>query len=76
MLVKVAYNAKTRGDVIDIARVMQSKICDISPSTITIEISDTTERLEILQELLKPYGILEVIRTGTIAIQKGSEVIN
>lgn len=76
MLVKVAYNEKTRGDVIDIARVMQAKISDISPSTVTIEISDTSERLEILQELLKPYGILEVIRTGTIAIQKGSEIIN
>lgn len=75
MLVKVACNSKTRGDIIDIARVMQSKISDISPSTITIEMSDSTERLEILQELVKPYGILEVARTGTIALQKGHEVI-
>lgn len=76
MLVKVACNAKNRGDIIDIARVMQSKISDISPTTITIEISDTTEQLEILQELLKPYGILEIVRTGTIALQKGHEIIN
>ena len=76
MLIKVAYNESTRGDVIDIARVMQAKISDISPTTVTIEISDTSERLEIMQQLLKPYGILEVIRTGTIAIQKGSDVIN
>lgn len=75
MLIKVAYHAETRSDVIDIARVMEAKISDISPSTLTIEISDTSERLEILQQLLKPYGILEVIRTGTIAIQKGSEII-
>ena len=76
MLIKVAYREATRSDVIDIARVMQAKISDISPTTLTIEISDTSERLEILQQLLRPYGILEVIRTGTIAIQKGSEVIN
>ena len=76
MLIKVAYNESTRGDVIDIARVMQAKISDISPTTVTIEISDTSERLEIMQQLLKPYGILEVIRTGTIASQKGSDVIN
>lgn len=76
MLVKTMCDSKNRGDIIDIAKVMDSKICDISPSTITIEISDTSERLEIIQELLKPYGILEVIRTGTIAIQKGSESIN
>lgn len=71
MLVKVSSDAKNRGDIIDIARVMQAKVCDISPATITIEISDTGERLEILQELVKPYGILEVVRTGTIAVQKG-----
>jgi acetolactate synthase-1/3 small subunit len=76
MLVKVSYTAKTRSDIIDIARVMQAKISDISPSTLTIEISDTSDRLEILQELLRPYGILEVVRTGTIALQKGCEVIN
>lgn len=75
MLVKVSCNHKNRGDIIDIARVMQSKVSDITASTITIEISDTTDRLEILQELLKPYGILEVVRTGTIALQKGSEAI-
>lgn len=75
MLVKVSCNSKSRGDIIDIARVMEAKISDISPKTITIEISDTTEQLEILQELLTPYGILEVVRTGTIALQKGLETI-
>lgn len=75
MLIKMTYSPKTRGDIIDIARVMQAKISDISASTITIESSDTSDRLEILQELLKPYGVLEVVRTGTIAVQKGSVVI-
>ncbi len=56
MLIKVAYNESTRGDVIDIARVMQAKISDISPTTVTIEISDTSERLEIMQQLLNPMG--------------------
>ncbi len=76
MLIKVSCNDKNRGDIIDIARVMESKICDISRNSLTIEISDTVERLEILSELLKPFGILEVIRTGTIAVQKGSDAIN
>ncbi len=75
MLVKVSCTSENRGDIIDIARVMQSKICDISSESITIEISDTTDRLEILQELLRPYGILEIVRTGTIALQKGNKSI-
>ncbi len=75
MLIKVSCTDKNRGDIIDIARVMESKICDISKNTLTVEISDTVERLEILTELLKPFGILEVVRTGTVAMQKGSEGI-
>lgn len=71
MLIKVECTARTRSDIVDIVRVMDAKVCDISKSTMTIEISDVTERLLILQELLEPYHILEVVRTGTIALEKG-----
>lgn len=75
MLIKVACTPKTRGEIMDIVRVMEAKVCDISKSTLTIEISDTTERLEILSELLGPYKVLEVVRTGTIALEKGENAI-
>ncbi len=75
LLVKVAATAKTRGDVIDVAQVMGAKVADISPDSITIEMSDRPNRLDMLLELLGPYGMLEVARTGTIAMQKGTQVI-
>lgn len=75
MLIKVECTAKTRSEIIDITKVMQAKVCDISKSTITIEISDTAERIEIICELLKPYNILELVRTGTIALEKGNSKI-
>ncbi len=75
MLVKVSCTDKNRGEIIDIARVMQGNICDISRTSLTIEISDTIERIELLSELLKPFGILEIARTGTIALQKGAGAI-
>lgn len=75
MLIKVECTEKTRGNIMDIVRVMEAKVSDISKHTMTIEISDTSERLEITAELLKPYGILEVARTGTIALEKGANVI-
>ena len=75
MLIKVECTEKTRGNIMDIVRVMEAKVSDISKHTMTIEISDTSERLEITAELLKPYGILEVARTGTIALEKGLHVI-
>lgn len=75
MLIKVESLPKTRADILDIVRVMESKVCDISKTTMTIEISDTAERIGIIMELLAPYKILEVVRTGTIALEKGNTII-
>lgn len=75
MLIKVHCTEKTRSDIMDIVRVMEAKVSDISKTTLTIEISDTSERLEIIRELLQPYGIVEIVRTGTIALEKGAEII-
>lgn len=75
MLVKVAAGANERGEIMNIVRIMEAKICNISRTTMTLEVSDTTERLETMLELLRPYGLREVIRTGTIATQKGSDSI-
>ena len=75
MLVKVACSPKTRSEIMDIVRVMDARVSDISCETLTIEHSDTADRLEILCELLKPYQVLEIVRTGTIALEKGGIVI-
>ena len=75
MLVKVAAGADHRGDIINIAKVMDAKICDITRTTMTIEVSETTEKLDNMLEILRPYGIREVVRTGTIATQTGSDII-
>lgn len=75
MLIKVSCDEKNRGEIMDITRAMNAKICDISASTMTIEISDTAERLEIIMKLLTPHRILEVARTGTIALEKGENVL-
>ena len=57
MLVKVACSPKTRSEIMDIVRVMDARVSDISCETLTIEHSDTADRLEILCELLKPYQV-------------------
>lgn len=75
LLVKVKSTVENRGDIIDVARVMSAKIADISPHSITVESSDRPSRLDMLLELLQPYGLMEVARTGTIAMQKGTTTI-
>lgn len=76
MLIKVCATTKDRSDIINIADVMGAKVCDITNSTMILEISATSDSLVDLLELLKPYGLCEVIRTGTIAVQKGADSIS
>lgn len=75
VLVKVSCTAAQRHEIISIAKITQAKISDISVDSITLELSDCESRLENFQELLRPYGIKEVVRTGTIAIQKGTAAL-
>ena len=63
---------KTRVDIMNLCQIMGAKIADVSATSMTLELSDTTERLELFQSLLRPFSILEVARTGLIAVQKGS----
>lgn len=75
VLIKVSCTAKQRSELINIAEIAKGKISDISPNSMTIELSDTKQNLDTYEELLRPYGIKEVVRTGTIAIQKGEAAV-
>ena len=75
LLVKISADDKTRAAVIEVAGIFRSRIIDVSPSTITIEATGDTEKLEGLLILLRPYGILELARTGLVALERGTEVL-
>ena len=76
MLVKVKADEKNRPAVIEIAGIFRSRIVDVSPSTITIEATGDIEKLNGLLLLLRPYGILELARTGLVALERGSRVLS
>ncbi len=71
-LIKVNCPAKQRLDIMKIAELMDAKIVDVAVNTMTLQFADTLERFETLTDLLKPYGIREIVRTGTVAIEKDS----
>lgn len=73
MIVKLSATPAQRSEIMNIAEIMEAKICDITRTTMTLEVSDSVDRLETMLELVRPYGVKEVIRTGTIAIQKGKD---
>jgi acetolactate synthase-1/3 small subunit len=76
LLVKVGADERNRQSVIEIAGIFRSRIIDVSPSTITVEATGDKEKLDGLLLLLQPYGILELARTGLVALERGSPVLS
>lgn len=75
VLIKVGCTAKQRSEVMAIVEIAHGKISDISPNTVTVELSDSKDNISNYEELLRPYGIKEIVRTGTIALQKGDATV-
>ena len=75
VLIKVNATAKTRADIMTICELTGAKVADISPTSLTLELSDTPERIATFEAMLRPYSIQELARTGMIALQKGSSKI-
>ena len=73
-MIKVAATGQKRAEIIQIAEMTGARIVDAAKSTITLEITDTEEKSTTLLSLLSPFGIREMVRTGTIAIETGDGV--
>ena len=71
MLVKIGVDEKNRPAVLEIAGIFRARVVDVSQSTITIEATGNLEKLNGLLLLLRPYGILELARTGLVALERG-----
>ncbi len=71
MLIKVAVRPEKRGEVFEVCEVFRGKVVDIGGKHLTLEISGPEKKVEAFIDLMKPYGIREVVRTGRIAIARG-----
>ena len=71
MLIKVSAVPGKRGDIIELVDIFRGKIIDVGQKDMVIEISGPEDRLEAVLDLLRPYGIKEVARTGRIAMNRG-----
>jgi len=71
-LVKVSANKTTRSEIIQIVEVFRANIVDVTSDVLTIEISGSSDKVNALTDMLEQFGIKEIVRTGTIAIERGS----
>jgi acetolactate synthase-1/3 small subunit len=74
-LVKVSADGQTRSEIIEIADVFRSKVVDVDSDALTIEATGSPEKLAAMVRLLAPYGIRELVRSGMIAVGRGSKSI-
>ena len=76
MLVKIGANEKNRPAVLEIAGIFRARVVDVSQTTITIEATGNMEKLNGFLLLLRPYGILELARTGLVALERGAQALS
>ena len=74
MLLKVASKEETRGKILELVQVFRAKVVDVSDMALTLEVVGDPGKLVALEKLLEPYGILEIARTGKIALKRSSGV--
>lgn len=73
MLMKVKYNKSNRRDIMEICEIMKAEIVDMSKSFIIIQICATPDKIKLLIDMFSSVSIVEVARTGTLALPKCSE---
>lgn len=71
VLIKVKADSKTRPEVAAIVDIFRGTIIDVGPNTVTVEITGHSTKLRAFEELLRPYGIEEIVRTGVVALGRG-----
>ena len=73
-LIKVSSTLSRRAEIFQIVDVFRAKVVDIAHTSLTVEVTGVTEKVEALIEMLKPFGIKEIVRTGKISIARGEFV--
>ncbi|MDR0412042.1 MAG: acetolactate synthase small subunit [Treponema sp.] len=76
MLVKVSADEQSRLAIIQIAGVFRANIIDVAPETVTLEATGGRGKLNSLLLLLRTHGILEVARTGIVALERGASMLD
>jgi acetolactate synthase-1/3 small subunit len=73
ILVRVNAEPSSRAEILRIADIFRAKVVDVTPSTYTLEGTGDESKVTAIVELLRPFGIQEVVRTGKVAIARGAK---
>ena len=72
-MIKVAATHEARSHVLELAGVFRARVVDVAPDSLTIEITGAEDKIDGLLDVLRPYGVMEMVRTGIVAMRRGSK---
>ncbi len=75
MLVKVSANAANRPQIVDAVNIFRGRVVDVAPDSIVIEATGSPGKLQALLDVVEPFGILELARSGHVALSRGAKVM-
>jgi acetolactate synthase I/III small subunit len=74
-LIKVLADQKNRPHLMELIKVFRARVVDVAPESLILEVSGTVDKIDGLLEVLRPFGVLEMARTGRIAMTRGSDLL-
>ncbi|MGB6980067.1 MAG: acetolactate synthase small subunit, partial [Candidatus Acidiferrales bacterium] len=72
-MIKIAVSQEARSHVLELANVFRARVVDVAPDSLIIEITGAEDKIDGLLEVLRPYGVLEMVRTGIVAMRRGTK---
>jgi acetolactate synthase-1/3 small subunit len=75
VLIKVTADSSNRGEIMQLVDVFRARIVDVAAKSLIIEVTGDAEKITALIDTLKQFGVKEIVRTGTLALGRGSKVI-
>ena len=76
MIFKVRADAAARAQLAAVAEMFRASIVDVAPETVCVEATGEQSKLNALREVLEPFGVKEIVQSGTVAIGRGSKSIS
>ena len=76
VLIKVAADVSCRSDVLEIVRMFRVRVVDVNPESLTIEATGSEDKIEALLCLLDHYGVIELVRSGAVAVTRGPKALS
>ena len=70
-MIKVSATAESRTHIMQLVDVFRARVLDVAPDSLIIEITGTEDKIDGLLEVLRPYGVMEMVRTGRVAMARG-----